>query len=77
MEAVVLNRRVRVCGQIFLSWPGMTWSPYSCNDCKFSCFTRSIWNRYVDSFKTPLKHSDKHFMRLLQLIWRPGFTELL
>ena len=35
-----------------LSFLGMPWSSHSCNDRRYSYFTRNICNRYADCFKT-------------------------
>ena len=35
----------------FLSFPRMPWSSHSCNDHRYSYFTRNICNRCVDSLK--------------------------
>ena len=43
------------CRTRFLSFPRMPWSSHSCDDRRYSYFTRSICNRYVESFKTPVR----------------------
>ena len=39
----------------------------SCNDRRYSCFTRNICNRCIDSLKSSLKQRRKHALRMLQL----------
>ena len=46
----------------------MPWSSHSCNDRRYSYFTRNVCNRYVFDFKTLfIKHDRKHVPQLLRL----------
>ena len=46
------NRKYMFADTFLLSFPRMLWSSHSCNNRKYSYFTRNICNRYADSFKT-------------------------
>ena len=50
-----------------LSFLHIPWSSHSCNDGRYSYFTRNICNRYVDSFKTLLEHDRKVVLQLSRL----------
>ena len=56
----------------FLSFPGMPWSSYSCNDRSYSYFTRKSLRRYTNdipslALKPSLEHDRNHGLRLLRL----------
>ena len=46
------DRKHMFANTFLLSYLRMPLSLYSCNDRRYSIFTRNICNRYVDSFKT-------------------------
>ena len=45
------NRKHMFADTFLLSFLRMPWSSHSCNDRRYSCFTRNICNRYADCFK--------------------------
>ena len=61
----------------------MPWSSQSCNDRRYSYFTRNICSRSIDSLKSSLEQRRKHVLRLLQLYgdqaqdWKLKTTGLL
>ena len=59
------NRKHMFGDTFLLSFLRMSWSSHSCNDRRYSYFSRNICNRYADCFKTLLEHYDrKHVLRL-------------
>ena len=51
----------------FLSFLCLPWSSHSCNDRRYSYFTRNICNFALTALKSSLKHRRKHVLRLLRL----------
>ena len=58
------------------SFQHMPWSSHSCNDRRYSYFTRNICNRYVDSFKTLFRTRSQACCAIVTTIWRSGLTEI-
>ena len=52
----------------------MPWSSNSCNDRRYSYFTRNIYNRCVDSLKILFKASSEVYFAIVTTTWRPGLT---
>ena len=48
------NRKYMFADTFLLSFLCMPWSSHSCNDHRYSYFTRNICNRYADCFETLL-----------------------
>ena len=51
----------------------MPWSSHSCNDHKYSYFTRNICNRCIDSSKVLFGATSEACSAIVTTIWRPGF----
>ena len=54
----------------FLRFPCMPWSSHSCNDRRYSYFTRNICNRYAD------RTQSQACFAVVTTIWRPGLTKI-
>ena len=51
----------------------MLWSPHSCNDRRYSYFTRNICNRCIYSLKILCEASSEACSAIVTTIWRPSF----
>ena len=58
------NRKHMSADTFLLSFLRMPWSSHSCNDRRYSYFSRNICNRYLKPF---LEHDRKHVLRLSRL----------
>ena len=52
----------------------MPWSSHSCNDHKYSYFTRNICNRCIYSLKILFGATSEACSAIVTTIWRPGIS---
>ena len=80
LKSLVFIQVLRIaitCLQIgSLSFPRKPWSSCSCYDRRCSYFTRNIWNRYVDSFKTLFRTRSQAGCAIVTSIWRPDLLKI-
>ena len=69
------DRKDMVANTFFLSFSCMPWSSQSCNDRKYSYFTRNTCNRCINSLKILFGATSEACSATVTTIWRPGLSE--
>ena len=68
--------RKHMAANTFLRFSHMPWSSHSCNDHRYSYFTRNFCNRCINILKILFGATSEACSAIVTTIWRPGLQDL-